>query len=70
MGMIAQRMAGGAAAAPGIPRVLASLARAPFVGDERGRGGCAAGWAFRSLDSRLRGNDWRLRGNEGCSERG
>ena len=23
--------------APGIPRVLASLARAPFVGDERGR---------------------------------
>ena len=24
--------------APGIPRVLASLARAPFVGDERGRG--------------------------------
>ena len=25
-------------AAPGIPRVLASLARAPFVGDERGRG--------------------------------
>ena len=26
------------ASAPGIPRVLASLARAPFVGDERGSG--------------------------------
>ena len=29
-------------AAPGIPRVLASLARAPFVGDERGRGAASA----------------------------
>ena len=29
--------AGGPASAPGIPRVLASLARAPFAGSERGR---------------------------------
>ena len=34
---------------PGIPRVLASLARAPFAGSERGR-----------VDSRLRGNDARV----------
>ena len=35
---------------PGIPRVLAPLARAPFAGSERGR-----------VDSRLRGNDRGLR---------
>ena len=39
---------------PGIPRVLASLARAPFAGSERGRGGLLRSPA---LDSCLRRND-------------